>query len=799
MHVLRSYMKYIRWFGQQGSSDVSLVGGKNASLGRMIGALKEQGVRVPDGFAITVDAYWQVLDENDIRAHITALLASIKADDVATLQKAGAAIRAAIEAATLPDALQEQIVHAYDALSEQYGQPALSVAVRSSATAEDLPSASFAGQQESYLHIKGHAALLSTVKKCMASLFTDRAMSYRMQKGFDHMKVGLSVGVQKMVNAGNAASGVAFSLDTDSGFADVVMINGTWGLAEALVKGSVIPDEYLVFKPLLKKGYQPIIKKMLGKKTTKLAYDARAEKVGITAVAEHKQDAFCLDDEQILALARAVCVIEDYYSAQEGRWAPQDVEWAIDADDRQLYIVQSRPETVFAQQAPATRYATYSLDTDKELKPLVQGMSIGQQIVSGNARVIASIQEMQEVQGGDIIVTQMTDPDWVPVMKKAAGIITNQGGRTCHAAIVCRELGIPALVGTTNATELIKDGQTITLDCARGQVGAVYAGDIPFKKTDIDTAHLAKPPVELLVNCADPSRAFSLSRLPVDGVGLARLEFILSNDIGVHPLALCFPERIEDAIVRKEIECKAAPYGSLEGFFVQRLAQAIGMIAAAFYPRKVIVRCSDFKTNEYRNLLGGSYFEQHEENPMLGWRGASRYYDSRFVEAFALECAALRAVRETMGFANVQIMVPFVRTLDEAQKVSQALQQHGLERGKQDLRLLMMCEVPSNVLLIEPFSAFFDGFSIGSNDLTQCMLGIDRDQERLAYLFDENDPAMRMAYQMAIEGAHAKGRQIGICGQGPSDEPDLAHFLIATGIDSISLSADAIIPFLLNN
>ncbi len=788
-------MKYIIWFGDITSANQGLVGGKNASLGHMIINLADK-VAIPDGFAVTVDGYWHFLKSSKLVEPITQLINAIDINSIVSLKEHAREIRAHILASEFPQDLRDEIISAYQSLSEKYKQENIPVAVRSSATAEDLPTASFAGQQESFLHEIGPNALLDAVRKCMASLFTDRAIAYRAEQGFDHMSVALSVGVQKMVMADDGAAGVAFSLDTETGFKDVVMINGSWGLGEAVVKGVVTPDEFVVFKPLLYKKFKPIIKKKIGRKHIKMIYDKEQNKVFSITTPKDQRDSFCLSDEDILELSRYVCIIEKYYSSKEHRWMPQDIEWAKDGVDGKIYIVQARPETIYGAKKTSTFFQTFHLlENRQELTELANGISIGQHIISGRAHVITSVEHIASVKEGDIIITHMTDPDWVPAMKKAAGIITDRGGRTCHAAIVSRELGIPSIVGTQDGTERIKNMQAITLDCSQGEVGHIYEGAIPFEKKTIELDQLPKAPVKLLVNIAEPTRAFTVAQLPVKGVGLARLEFILSNQIGIHPMAIVQFDGLtkED---QKVIAQKAAAYESSKQFFVDTLAQSIGMIAAAFYPHEVIVRLSDLKSNEYRNLIGGQQFEPVEENPMIGWRGASRYYHPEFEKAFALECEAFVKARTKMGFENVRIMVPFVRTVQEAELVIDIMAKHGLQKGKDNLQLIMMCEVPSNVLLIDQFAQFFDGFSIGSNDLTQLVLGVDRDSAILSKQFDERDPAVKKMFKMAIEGAHKYQRYIGICGQAPSDYIELAQFLIDNGIDSLSLNPDAVIPFL---
>lgn len=794
-------MKFIKKFEEVRLEDLPLVGGKNASLGQMISHLSEKGVRVPLGFAVTAPAYWYYLEHNNLVDQLKQIMDQLKdPNDIPTLQHVGREIRTLIAAGTMPDDLASEITAAYQELSARYDQEDCDVAVRSSATAEDLPTASFAGQQETYLNIHGADELIEASKKCMASLFTDRAIVYRIEHGFDHFRVALSVGVQKMIRSDLACSGVSFSLDTESGFKDVVMIESSFGLGETIVKGLVTPDEFVVHKPTLEQGFASIIKKQLGDKKIKIIYakdhDDTTKQV---AVPEDEQKQFSLTDEEILELARETNTIERHYSELKGAWSPMDVEWAKDGIDGTLYIIQARPETVHAvkRQAVLIQYALQDGEPDAHKdKLLLTGLSIGQQIASGTARVIKGVDQIDTVRDGDIIVTYMTDPDWVPVMKRAAGIITDRGGRTCHAAIVSRELGISAIVGAQGATETIKDGSDITIDCSRGTIGFIYQGRIPFIINETVLETVPTPPVDVMVNISDPGSAFQISFLPTSGVGLARLEFIITNSIKVHPMALVHPERIDDQEVISAINDITAAYPNKKVFFVERLAQGIGMIGAAFYPRPVIARLSDFKSNEYRNLLGGTYFEPQEENPMLGFRGASRYYHELYKEAFALECEAFKKVRNEMGLTNVRVMIPFVRSIDEADGVIREMQHNGLSRGENGLEIVMMCEVPSNVIVIDAFSKFFDGFSIGSNDLTQLTLGIDRDSELLAPMFDERDPAVKKMMAMAIEGAKRNKRSIGICGQAPSDYPEIAQFLVEQGITSMSLNPDSVLPFL---
>jgi pyruvate, water dikinase len=789
-------MKYIRYFNTLSLDDIKYVGGKNAALGQMIQELTHQGIRIPNGFAITSEAYWDYITENNLKQKLASLLKEVFVSDIAHLKVVAASIRSLFVNAQMPDLMKKEIAQAYTDLSGEYDCTNLAVAVRSSATAEDLPDASFAGQQETFLNIQGIKELIIACKKSFASLFTDRAIVYRQEKGFDHMQVALSIGVQKMVNAESA--GVAFSLDTETGFKDIVMINGSWGLGESIVKGLVIPDEFVVFTPKLQKGLVPIVNKKLGSK--KIAFeltDSKEHSIKRVLVSQEQQNRFCLDDTDILELAYAVVTIEQCYSKKHTKWTPVDVEWAKDRNDGRLYILQARPETIHSLKTSTHEYIQYTLVANKPLTVLAQGTSIGSSIVVGRLRVIPSVNDIDQVQEGDIIVTQMSDPDWVPVLKRAKGIITQEGGRTCHAAIISRELGIPAIVGLGQQIDHLKDGQEVTLDCSQGATGYVYKGGHPFDVITAEIDRLPELPVKLLVNIGDPDRAFTTSLLPVEGVGLARIEFIISNSIKVHPMALVHPEKITDNKVIKKIDQLAAPYHSYIDFFIDTLSYGIGTIAAAFYPRSIIVRFSDFKTNEYANLLGGSYFEEHEENPMLGFRGASRYYDPRYQAAFALECAAIKKVREHMGLDNVAVMVPFVRTTTEAERITKELLYHGIVRGEKGLQIWMMAEVPANVLLVAELSEYFDGFSIGSNDLTQLTLGIDRDSSDLQALFDERDPALLKQYRLLIQGARNADRRTSICGQAPSDFHDLSIFLIDCGIDSISLNTDAVLPFLL--
>jgi len=786
---------YIKLFKDIDIKDVPLVGGKNASLGQMINALSQEGVRVPNGFAVTAEAYWHFIEHNAMRTQIQELLSSVTLSDIKGLQQSGKKIRELIKQGVMPDDLKKEIIQAYADLSAEYNQDSCDVAVRSSATAEDLPNASFAGQQESFLNVSGNDALINRVVDCMASLFTDRAIAYRIQKGFAHDQVALSVGVQKMVRSDEAVSGVAFSLDTESGFKDVVMIEASYGLGEAIVQGLVMPDEYMMFKTTFKDNYFPLIKKHLGSKKEKIIYDQKGGTKTVP-VSHHEQAEFCLTDKEIAQLARIIIIIENHYSDKKGSWCPMDVEWAKDANDGKLYILQSRPETVHSVAATKRSVQLFSTQVQEDMA-LIEGLSIGQSVASGVARIVTSPNEAYKVQEKDIIVTDMTDPDWVPLMKKAAGIITNRGGRTCHAAIVSRELGVPAIVGTQNATTILKDGQVVTLDCSKGARGFVFDGSIPCTVQEVELDVVPTIDAKIMVNIAEPDRALHIAQLPTDGVGLARIEFIINNAIKIHPMALIHPEKITDSKVHDLINKHTVGYSNKKQYFVDTLARGVGMIAAAFYPRTVVVRMSDFKSNEYRNLIGGAFFEPLEENPMLGFRGASRYYNPRYKEAFALECAAMNTVRRQMGLDNITLMIPFVRTVKEGEKVLKSMAQHGLEKGSNGLKIIMMCELPSNIMLIDEFSRLFDGFSIGSNDLTQMILGVDRDSEILESLFDERDKAVKCFVEQAIEGAHRNNRPIGICGQAPSDYPEFAQFVLDRRIDSLSLSPDTVIPFLL--
>lgn len=781
---------WIRWFSETSLSDIPLVGGKNASLGEMYRELAGRGVQVPNGFAITADAYWHFLSKTGTDQKIRALLDNLNPDDMQSLREGGQAIRHAIIAAELPTDLQTAITAAYDSLSGGAGQN-LDVAVRSSATAEDLPDASFAGQQETYLNVEGGAPLLETCKRCFASLFTDRAISYRRHKGFDDFQIGLSIGVQRMVRSDLATSGVMFSIDTETGFRNAVLINAAYGLGENVVQGAVNPDEYLVFKPTLAEGFRPILQKRLGNKEFKLIYDVGGRRMTRNVpVPEAERARFAITDDEILTLSRWACIIENYYSQKRGMFTPMDMEWAKDGITGELWIVQARPETVQSQKELNVQ-ENYSLKETGSV--LVSGRSVGERIGQGPVHVITHASDLAEFRAGEVLVTDKTDPDWEPTMKKAAAIVTNRGGRTCHAAIVSRELGLPAVVGTETGTEKLKTGQVVTVSCAEGDEGHVYDGRLKFDIERHDMRSMTRPATKVMMNIGNPEEAFRLSFLPNDGVGLAREEFIISTYIKIHPQALLDYDRLTDLEVKREIDRLTAGYSDKPQFFIEKLAQGVATIAAAFYPKDVIVRMSDFKTNEYANLIGGKPYEPVEENPMIGFRGASRYYDDRYRDAFALECHAMKKVRDEMGLRNLKLMIPFCRTVDEGRRVLAEMSRHGLNRGENGLEVYVMCEIPSNVILAEEFAEIFDGFSIGSNDLTQLVLGVDRDSEIVAHVFDERNAAVTRMITSAIQRVQAKGRKIGICGQAPSDYPEFAKFLVEQGIDSISLNPDSLL------
>jgi len=772
---------YVIPFEQLAMRDVETVGGKNASLGEMIGALARLGVQVPGGFATTAHAYREFLEQGGLAARIRRELTKLDVDDVARLAALGARIRQWILATPFPPALTAAVSAQLQRLSAGGD---LAVAVRSSATAEDLPEASFAGQQESFLNVRGEAAVLKAMHEVFASLFNDRAISYRVHQGFDHGAVALSAGVQHMVRSDLGASGVMFTLDPDSGFRDVVLITASWGLGETVVQGAVNPDEFYVYKPALRAGKLAILRRTLGGKAVKMVYapGASAERVQTVAVPPADRRRFCLSDADIVTLARQALIIEEHY----GR--PMDIEWARDGAGA-IFILQARPETV--QSRSGRTIQRYALKGGRS-RVLATGRSIGQRIGAGAARVIRDASEMARVQNGEVLVADMTDPDWEPVMKRAAAIVTNRGGRTCHAAIIARELGIPAVVGCGDATQRIREGQEVTVSCAEGDTGHVYEGLLQFERKQIELDELPKIPVKIMMNVGNPERAFDFANIPHHGVGLARLEFIINRMIGVHPRALLEFERL-DGELQEQIRAQMAGYASPVSFYVEKLAEGIAQIAAAFAPEPVIVRLSDFKSNEYANLIGGSRYEPQEENPMLGFRGAARYVDETFRPCFELECQALKRVRETMGLTNVQVMVPFVRSVAEARQVTALLAQNGLQRGAHGLKVIMMCELPTNALLAEQYLEHFDGMSIGSNDMTQLTLGLDRDSAIMARHFDERDEAVRKLLSMAISACRKHGKYVGICGQGPSDHPDLARWLLDQGIESMSLNPDTVV------
>jgi pyruvate,water dikinase len=785
-------MKFVKWFEEIGAGDVALVGGKNASLGEMIRNLGDKGVNVPSGFAITAEAYRYMVDKAGIGQKISDSLDGLDTHDMRGLARRGEAIRHLIRNTTCPAELDREIRAAYRGMESKYGKN-VDVAVRSSATAEDLPTASFAGQQMTYLNVRGEDELVGKVMECFASLFTNRAISYRVDKGFDHSSVYLSVGVQKMVRSDLACSGVIFSIDTETGFRDVVYITAAYGLGENVVQGTVNPDQFYIFKPTLKAGFRPIVEKKLGTKEKKLVYKGDGIGTQQKKVPVEAQREFVLSDDEVLTLARWACIIEEHYGL------PMDIEWAKDGDTEELFIVQARPETVHSQM-DAAMLRTYVLEEKGEL--LLTGEAVGTKIGQGEVNVIEESSEIHQFKRGQVLVTDMTDPDWEPIMKVAGGIVTNKGGRTCHAAIVSRELGVPCVIGTVNGTEVLKDIKQVTVDCSQGQ-GRIYRGVLKYRIDEVEVSKLPRPDTRIMMNFGIPEGAFIQSRIPNDGVGLAREEFIINSYIGIHPMALIEYDTLKEeartdkklAQVTREIDRKSIPYKDKKQFFVDNLAMGIAKIAAGFYPNEVIVRFSDFKTNEYANLVGGYRYEPEESNPMIGWRGASRYYDEKFKPAFGLECQAIKKIRDEMGLTNVKVMVPFCRTPEEGRKVIEAMEEFGLKQGDNGLEVYVMCEIPSNVVLAEKFADVFDGFSIGSNDLTQLTLGLDRDSGLVARIFDERDEAVKRLIKQVIDAAHRHRprRKIGICGQAPSDFPEFADYLVECGIDSMSLNPDVVL------
>jgi pyruvate,water dikinase len=790
-------MKFVRWFEEFGAKDVALVGGKNASLGEMIRNLGKKGVNVPSGFAITAEAYKYMVEKVGIGQKIKDTLAGLDTHDMENLAERGEKIRNLIANSPCPKELGEEIGICYRKMEERFGKN-VDVAVRSSATAEDLPTASFAGQQTSYLNVRGEGDLLQKVMDCFASLFTNRAISYRVDKGFDHLSVYLSIGVQKMVRSDLACSGVMFSIDTDSGFRNVVYITGAYGLGENVVQGIVDPDQFYVFKPTLKEGFRPIVEKKLGTKGKRLVYKGDGAGTEQKKVELENQRKFAVSDDEILVLARWACIIEEHYGL------PMDIEWAKDGVTRELFIVQARPETVHSQIDLAS-LRTYVLEEEGKL--LLKGEAVGTKIGQGEVHVIEESSEIRRFKNGQVLVTDMTDPDWEPIMKIASGIVTNKGGRTCHAAIVSRELGVPCVISTGKGTEVLKEIREVTIDCSQGE-GRIYEGKLKYRVDEVEVTKIPRPDTRIMMNFGIPDGAFIQSQIPNDGVGLAREEFIINSYIGIHPMALIEYDELKKAAINdkkltkviEEIDKKSAAYGDKKEFFIDNLAMGVAKIAAGFYPNEVIVRFSDFKTNEYANLIGGYRYEPEESNPMIGWRGASRYYDEKFKPAFGLECEAIKKVRDEMGLTNVKVMVPFCRTPEEGSRVIRAMGEFGLRQGENGLEVYVMCEIPSNVILAEEFANVFDGFSIGSNDLTQLTLGLDRDSELVAHIFDERNEAVKRLVKQVIDAAHnhKPRRKIGICGQAPSDFPEFADFLVECGIDSMSLNPDVVLSTRLN-
>ena len=780
---------YILWFHEIGMKDIGAVGGKNASLGEMICNLRKKKVPIPLGFAITAHAYRYVLEKQGAFGQLKDVLEGLNPSDTNALKRVGQKARQIILDCEFPSDLKEAIFDAYHRLSSEYKTQNTDVAVRSSATAEDLPNASFAGQQETYLNVSGEQALLQACKKCFASLFTDRAIAYRYENKIDHLKTYLSIGIQKMIRSDLASAGVIFTLDTETGFPNVVFITGSYGLGESVVQGAVNPDEFYVFKPTLKKGYKPLIDKVVGDKATQIIYSIGPHFTRKINTPLKDQQKFCLTDNEALQLAKWAIDVEDYYSKKNGKWTPMDLEWAKDGRTGQLYIVQARPETVQSRKNP-NLIDEYHLV--QKGKVLVIGKSVGTKIAQGKAHVIHDVKDANQFKAGEILVTDMTDPDWVPIMRIASAIVTNRGGRTSHAAIVSRELGLPCIVGTNDATRIIKTGRPITVDCTEGERGVVYDKLLKFTVKKIDVRKVPNPKTKVMINVGYPDEAFTLSFLPSDGVGLAREEFIINEYIRIHPMALVKFDQVKDPKIRDQINALTVGYSDKRQFFVDKLSMGVSIIAAAFYPRDVILRFSDFKTNEYCNLIGGKYFEPKEENPMIGWRGASRYYKEGYEEGFALECKAIRKAREEFGLKNLKVMIPVCRTPEEGIKVLKVMKKNGLVQGKNDLQVYVMCEIPSNVILADRFSDIFDGFSIGSNDLTQMVLGVDRDSALVADIFDERHEAVKRMVKHVIEVAKKRKRKIGICGDAPSTYPEFAKFLIDCGIDSISFSPDVV-------
>ncbi|NDE82437.1 MAG: phosphoenolpyruvate synthase [Chlamydiia bacterium] len=782
---------FILWFDQINIEDIALVGGKNASLGEMHRHCKKKKIKIPQGFAITAAAYQYLLNYNDIQTALKEILSKVNPSDTKALQAASKKARDLILSSEIPDDLAQGITSAYKKLSAIYKEKKSDVAIRSSATAEDLPEASFAGQQESFLHIQGEKKVLETCKKCFASLFTSRAIAYRTENKIDHFTTSLSIGIQKMVRSDIGTSGVIFTVDTETGFADAVLVSASYGLGENIVQGAVDPDEFYVFKPTLKKGYQAIIQKVLGTKKTKITYNTKGRSpIKKQATTKKQQDHFCISDQEALQLAQWAVAIEEHYSTKHKKWTPVDVEWAKDGKTGEIFIVQARPETVQSRKNPDL-LTTYTLEKKGEV--VTSGKSVGDKIGQGRARVIHDSKQMDLFKKGEVLVTDITNPDWLPIMRIASAIVTNRGGRTSHAAIVSRELGLPCIVGTNNATHVIATADNVTVDCTHEEEGKVYKGLLPIHVSELDLRTIPKTKTKIMMNVGNPHEAFKQSFIRCDGVGLAREEFIISEYVRIHPMALIHFDKVKDVKERKLIQQLTFGYKEKKDFFIDRLAMGVAMIAAAFYPKDVILRFSDFKTNEYCNLIGGKYFEPKEENPMIGWRGASRYYKEGYKEGFALECAAIKKVREQMGLTNLKVMIPVCRTPEEGKQVLSVMKKNGLEQGKKGLEVYVMCEIPSNALLAEEFCSIFDGISIGSNDLTQMTLGVDRDNENVADLFDERSPAVKQLIKHMITIAKKKKCKIGICGEAPANYPEFTQFLIDCGIDSISASAEAVL------
>jgi len=779
-------MKYIHFFDEIDIKDVYKVGGKNASLGEMYTKLSSKGINIPNGFATSSDAYWLLLEENNIKDKIQDILKDLNISDTNNLQERGKKVRELILNSTLPKILENEILQAYSLLSEQYSKENIDVAVRSSGTAEDLPDASFAGQQETFLNVDTPESLLLCVKKCFASLFTDRAISYRQSRRFNHFKVALSIGIQKMVRSDMSSSGIMFSIDTESGSQDLILINSIFGLGENVVSGRVNADEFLIFKPMLKKGINTILKHSLGSKKEKMLYSNDGNSTINIKTTQSEQNSFSIDDKDVIKLAYQAVIIEDHYKC------PMDIEWAKDANENKLYIVQARPETVQSKLKQNTSIDKYSIEITKDNKVLTSGRAVGDKIGIGKVNIINSTSEFSNFNNGDILVADTTNPDWEPIMKKASAVVTNRGSRTCHAAIVAREIGVPAVVGCNSATQILSDYDEVTVSCSQGDEGYIYDGKLPYSKETIDISNLSETKTKLFMNVGNPAEAFNFAKMPNNGVGLARMEFIINHSINAHPMALVDMHKQKTVKDEDEIRSFMTPHTNTKEFFLEKLSEGIAMIGAAFYPRPVIIRTSDFKSNEYRNMLGGFEYEEVEENPMIGFRGASRYYDDSYKEAFEWECEALKRVRDDMWLTNIKIMLPFVRTPEEGKKVIDIMNSQGLVQGENELEIYAMCEIPANVILAEEFLKIFDGYSIGSNDLTQLTLGVDRESAKISHIFDERDEAVKRMIKMAIDACKKANKYIGICGQAPSDYPEITKFLVQHNIDSISLNPDSL-------